>query len=50
MNKNDYLTPTCELLVIRFEKNLLVISGANSASNGYQTNNYLGDLGEEDGD
>ena len=48
--KETYERPTTDLLVIRFEQGILVVSGARSASNGYDTNNYLGGLGDEDGD
>ena len=50
MNKNPfYAAPEAELLVVRFEENFCV-SGPGSASNGFNNNNDLGGLGDEDGE
>lgn len=45
-----YEVPEAEQLFVNFEKGILVISGEGSASNGYNPNNPLGELGEDDGE
>ena len=52
MNKKKslYEAPTTDILVVRFEQALLVVSDPGSASNGFNTNNNLGGLGDEDDD
>ncbi len=50
MIKKTYENPLSELIFVNFETGILVISGEGSASNGYNPNNPLGGLGDEDGE
>ncbi len=47
--KLEYEAPEANTFVVRFE-GCLCVSGPGSASNGLKSNNYLGDLGDEDGE
>ena len=44
MIKNTYETPTAELIIVRTEKNFLQSGSRNSASNGYDDDNDLGEI------
>ena len=48
--KEIYNAPEMEQITLGLELGILVVSGADSASNGYDPNNNLGGLGDEDGD
>ncbi len=48
--KQLYETPEAEVLVVKIERGFLTVSGPGSASNGLNTNNDLGGLGDEDGE
>ena len=46
MRKKNYEEPQTELIMVRFEENIL--SGRNSADEGFNPNNDLGSLGDDD--
>lgn len=51
MKKQLYEQPMAEIFEVHLQANVLnTVSGEGSASNGFDPNNDLGGLGDEDGD
>lgn len=44
MKKKTYENPESELITVRFEENILLSGEGNSANNGYDDENDLGEI------